>query len=146
MKGGKSTARKKLEAVDRLKSWVEEKLSAGTLYQYIRNGMLNRSEIAVECCFARSTFTSNDLLKAELVRFENEFIRTGIIEKRSESVERKGDLSQLESKLARKEREVNSLRERLANKTAENEELRRKLEFSRTILDDIIPTGRRVHL
>ncbi|MEP3588843.1 MAG: hypothetical protein ABJN18_04705 [Marinobacter sp.] len=108
--------------------------------------MLNRSEIALECGFSRSLFSSNDPLKAELARVENEFIKSGRINERSDSGERQSDSSALESKLASKERELNTLRERLANKTAENEDLRRKLASNNAILDDIIPTGRRVKL
>lgn len=143
---GKSTAQISIEAVEKFKSWIEEKVREGTLDRYVRRGMLNRSEIALECNFSRSLFSSNDPLKAELARVENEFMKTGHINKRSDSGERQGDPSALESKLQSKERELNTLRERLANKTAENEELKRKLASSNTILDDIIPTGRRVKL
>ncbi|OOY05219.1 hypothetical protein [Thioclava sp. F28-4] len=143
---GKSTAKISIEAVQNFNSWVEEKVREGTLDRYVRRGMLNRSEIALECGFSRSLFSSNDPLKAALARVENEFMKSGYIEKRSDGGERQVDPSALESKLASKERELNSLRERLANKTAENEELKRKLASSNAILDDIIPTGRRVKL
>lgn len=144
---GKSTAQKKLEAVEKLRVWVREKVEAGALDQYIRHGRLNRSEIAAELGIARSTLsTTNDLARAELEKFEDEFIRTGVLKGRSGDSERKAEPGALESKLASKEREIKALRERLAIKTAENEEIKKKLSSSNSLLDDIIPSGRRVRL
>ncbi|MFG6592141.1 hypothetical protein [Sulfitobacter sp. 1A12157] len=142
----KSTAQISIEAVRNFQSWVEEKVREGTLDRYVRRGMLNRSEIALECGFSRSLFSSNNQLKAELALIENVLLKSRNIYQHSDSDESQGDPTALESKLARKDREINALRERLANKTAENEELKRKLLASNTILDVVVPTGRRVKL
>ena len=83
---------------------------------------------------------------AELARVENRLIKSGHTGRRSDSGARHSDPSALDAKMVSKERELDRLRERLANKTAENEELKRKLAASNAILDDIIPTGRRVKL
>ncbi len=146
MKDVKSTAQMKLESVQRLKSWFEDKCSSGTIGEYIRNGKLNRSEIALECGFSRSSFSSNDLLLKELQLLEVTLKESGILSKSSDIADTKSGLSALENKLAGKERQINSLRERLTVKTAENEVLKKKLASSNLILDDIIPTGRRVRL
>lgn len=144
---GKSTAQKKLEAVEKLRTWLREKIEAGTLGQYIRCGRLNRSEIAAELGIARSTLSStNDLARAELEKIEAEFIQTDFLKGRTSGGERKLDPGALEALLASKERELKTLRERLAMKTAENEELKKKLSSSRNLLDEIIPSGRRVRL
>ena len=142
----KSTARKKHEAVAKLKSWIAEKIRTNTLDSYIRRGKLNRSEIALECGFVRSSFSSNDLLAAELRIIEEELIEGGVIAEPSSAGEKQSTSSALESRLAGKEREIKSLRERLAIKSAECEELKRKLSSSNSILDEIIPTGKRLQL
>lgn len=146
MANQKSTAQKKHEAVAKMKSWVQEKASSNTLENYIRRGKLNRSEIALECGFARSSFSSNDLLAAELRIIEEQLIEDGILAEPSSSEEKQSSSSAMEKRLAGKEREINSLRERLAIKTAECEELKRKLASSSFILDDVIPSGKRVQL
>ncbi|WP_138923699.1 hypothetical protein [Sulfitobacter sp. BSw21498] len=144
---GKSTAQKKLEAVEKLRAWVREKIETGTLGQYIRYGRLNRTEIAAELGIARSTLSStNDLARAELEKIEAEFIQTGILKGRISDGEHKLEPGAFEFLLASKERELKALRERLAMKTAENEELKKKLSSSKNLLDDIIPSGRRVCL
>lgn len=142
----KSTAQKKIDAVVRLRRWIEEKVKDKVLDQYIRNGKLNRSEIAMECGFARSSFSSNDLLAAELRSSEEHLIRSGVLKESSDAGERKASSNALEAKLANREREINALRERLAIKTAEIEELKRRLTSSNSLLDDIIPSGRRVEM
>lgn len=143
----KSTAQKKLEAVEKLRAWACAKVENGTLDQYIRHGRLNRSVIAAELAVARSTLSStNDLARAELEKIEREFVQTGVPKGRTSGYDGKTEPSALEAKLASREREIKVLRERLAVKTAENEELKKKLSSSKSLLDDIIPSGRRVRL
>lgn len=138
----KSTAQKKLEAVESLKARLNDKTKAGTIFSYVRNQKLNRSEIAIEC-----GFSSNDLLASELKLTEEMLIEQGILrmtvsDEESEVVAP----GALETKLTSKDREIKSLRERLAINIAENEDLKRQLASGKSILDDIIPSGRRVEM
>lgn len=143
-----STAQKKIEAVAKLKAWAEEKIKEGSLHQYVFRGQLNRSVIALELGIARSTLSkTNKLARDELKRIESEFIPSGSsFEGSDEDDEKRLEPSALEDKLASKEREVNKLRQRLAVLIAENEELKKKLASNNSILDEIIPSGRRVQL
>ena len=144
---GKSTAQRKVEIAAAIKDWAEEKVKEGTLDQYVFRGQLNRSEISAELGVSRSTLSSsNDLARAELERIERTFLNSQSRPQNSGAGEGQVASSALEAKLKNTEREVNSLRQRLAVKTAENAELRKKLESRNSLLDDIIPTGRRVKL
>lgn len=143
----KSTAEKKLEAVSKLRAWVDEKVASETLDHYVRRGKLNRSEIALECGFARSSFSSNDLLADELQSIEFGLVQQGLLSEVAGASETSPSSSPaLENRLANAEREIKNLRERLATKTAECEALKQKVQSANSLLDDIIPSGKRVRL
>jgi hypothetical protein len=145
---GVSTAQRKIEAAAKVKAWGEAKVREGNLHHYVHHGKLNKSELAREIGVARSTLVeTNKLARAEIERIEREFVHPDRSPGSSkDEPEKRSESNALERKLASTEREVNRLRQRLAVLIAENEELKKKLASSNSILDDIIPSGRRVQL
>lgn len=52
--------------LERFKQWIVERETAADWIDYVRGEKLNRTEIAVECGFAKSVLQQNPSVKAEL--------------------------------------------------------------------------------
>ncbi|MCL6284268.1 VPA1267 family protein [Ruegeria sp. 2012CJ41-6] len=137
----------KQESVDRFNAWIAERKAKEDWSEYIRRGQLNRSEISTECGFARSAFSTNDLLKSALAKAEKKLIAEDILAPVSAST---GSSDQQEKRAPvgpdPRDQEIKRLRERVSTLAAENAELKAQLKSRNTILDEIIPRGRRVNL
>lgn len=143
----KSTAQIKLESVKCFKNWIEERKAKDDWPDYIRRGRLNRSEISIECGFARSAFSTNKLLVEALREAEEELVADGILISASTTTGL-SDHQEKQTPIANdpRDKEIELLRERVSALAAENAELKAQLKSRDTILDEIIPRGRRVFL
>ena len=65
--------------VERFKSWIVERESAGDWDDYVRFDKLNRSEIAKECDFLRSVFRTNPGVERTLVDLEARLRAEGVL-------------------------------------------------------------------
>lgn len=148
MQPNKANSQIKLETVEKFKSWIDARYSKNDWTDYIRRNALNKSEIASECGFARSAFSSNDLLSAELNLAEEKLLEAGILSEKSDKPALAGEAKSTnktdDDKFASLQKEIKNLREKLAIKTAEIADLKAKLNNQNSILDEIIPAGKRV--
>lgn len=72
--------------LSKFNSWVAERKTANDWQDYIRRGLLNRSEIAAECDFALSVFRQNPAVKTALDDLETE-LRSGRVLRSAEDAE-----------------------------------------------------------
>lgn len=64
-------------------AWVNERHAAGDWQSYIRGDKLNRTEIALECGFAKSVLQQNPSVKQALAVVEHDLQARGILKSRS---------------------------------------------------------------
>ncbi len=124
----RSGAQKAVENLAAFEAWVADRRRLGDHGDYVRGGKLNRSEIAVECGFARSVFTQNPQVKARLAELDGEW---GKANEGAEATEAFAavDASRERALLKAKQSEQSNskLAERVMELEAENRHLRQEL-------------------
>lgn len=136
--------------VAKFKAWVVERITAGDWSNYIRQGQLNRTEVAAECGFAKSVLRQNPAVKKKLERLERRLRCTGILPHGNQA---KTDRSSSEAALevvehrvmvnhSQTERRVKALEERNAALLAQVRELEARLRNYRHIDEHLGHTGR----
>lgn len=138
--------------VTKFEAWVAERKAGGDWKDYIRQGQLNRTEVAIECGFAKSVLRQNPTVKAALQALEERLRAEGVLpsaegtktpqvddEVVSASVDRR-----IVSINNRSEKRVKALEEQNAALRAEVRELRQQLKRYRMIDEHLAETGRLV--
>jgi hypothetical protein len=74
--GGRQVAVRNLQ---RFIKWIEDRDSSNDWQDYIRQGKLNRSELAKECRFALSVVRQNPAIKAALAALEERLRANGVL-------------------------------------------------------------------
>lgn len=136
--------------IAKFKAWVVERITAGDWSNYIRQGQLNRTEVAAECGFAKSVLRQNPSVKRKLERLERRLRRTGILPLDShEKTVRSSSEAALEAVELRvmvnhshTEKRVKALEERNAALLAQVRELETRLRNYRHIDEHLGQTGR----
>jgi chromosome segregation ATPase len=123
--------------VQKFMAWIEERDRAGDWRDYIRQGMLNRSEVAAECGFALSVMRQNPAVKTALTALEERLRASGTLgEQKSDqsAATRAPDAAttlvldrRIMAAKAKAEQRIKSLEEQLAAARAEVRDLRTKL-------------------
>ena len=117
-------------------TWIEERDRFGDWHDYIRQDMLNRSEIASQCGFALSVMRQNPAVKTTLAALEERLRLCGTLRHRglpSTSTEAPDTATTLAldrrimAAKAKAEQRVKALEEQLAAARAEVRDLREKL-------------------
>jgi tRNA(Phe) wybutosine-synthesizing methylase Tyw3 len=150
MASGKQIA---AENIAKFNAWVEERRSAEDWKDYVRAGrMLNRTEIANECGFAKSVLRQNPTVKTILEVLEEELIDSGILS-RNDNNEGSIEASQLSGRAidqriisinGKAEQRIKVLEEQNAALKAEVMELRSKIKRFELIEKHLTETGRMV--
>ncbi|MFA7279290.1 MAG: VPA1267 family protein [Sterolibacterium sp.] len=141
--------------LQRFKSWIEERDAANDWQDYIRQGKLNRSEIANECGFALSVIRQNPAVKTALEALEDRLRATGTfgeakaipnasnevaMDTTSQSVDKR-----IMAAKAKAEQRVKALEEQNAVLRAEVRDLREQLTRYKHLDDHLCRTGRLLH-
>ena len=118
-------------------AWIDERDRAGDWCDYIRQGALNRSEIAAECGFALSVLRQNPAVKTALAAIEDRLRQFNVMDGRktphgasSEAPDASTTLAldrRILAAKAKAEQRVKALEEQLAASKAENGHLRARL-------------------
>jgi len=138
--------------VNKFEGWAAERQAAGDWADYIRQGQLNRTEVAAECGFAKSVLRQNPAVKAALETLEADLRTSGVLtpakgEKASQS-EGEAASGAVDRRIvtinSRSEQRVKALEEQNAALRAEVRDLREQLKCYRLIDDHLAQTGRMV--
>ncbi|XGA78621.1 VPA1267 family protein [Halomonas sp. CH40] len=132
--------------------WASERQVAGDWTDYIRQGQLNRTEIAAECGFAKSALRQNPAVKTALEALEVRLRAEGTLPsgkgKKSPQAQDEAASASVEQRIVtlnnRTEQRVNALEEQNAALRAEVRELREQLKRYQIIDDHLAQTGRLV--
>jgi hypothetical protein len=132
--------------------WVDERDRFGDWHDYIRQDMLNRSEIAAQCGFALSVMRQNPAVKERLTALEERLRSSGTLRRReclqSPSMEATDAATTLAydrritAAKAKVERRVKALEEQLAAARAEVRDLRAKLRHFEHLDEHLTQTMR----
>lgn len=139
----------------RFNAWIGGREAAADWPDYIRQGKLNRSEIATECGFALSVVRQNPAVKAALEALETRLLASGVlqgskthskgaIESTDTAAVHAADLRIMSSK-ASAERRVKAIEEQNAALKAENRDLREQLKRYKFLDEHLANTGRLLH-
>lgn len=142
MANGQRRGKQNLDALNR---WIEQREVQADWGDYIRRGKLNRSEIAIECGFARSVIGSNPAIKARLRDVERLLAERGLLAASSFATLHSDDVEQDKTvrEIDKRDRRIAALEARVATQRAEIIALRDKLKQATAIQDELVPTGRR---
>lgn len=140
------------ENLKRFESWSQEREAAGDWADYIRQGQLNRTEVAAECGFAKSVLRQNPAVKAALEALEACLRARGTLPpakgESSPQTQVEAASASLERRIVtlnnRSEQRVKALEEQNAALRAEVLELREQLKRYQMIDDHLAQTGRMV--
>ncbi|MCM2309715.1 MAG: VPA1267 family protein [Sulfuritalea sp.] len=136
----------------RFNDWIAERDAAADWPDYIRQGKLNRSEIASECSFALSVVRQNPAVKTVLEKLEARLLASGIlqpaiaapspaIQAGSHATSQSIDKRIMAAK-AKAEQRVKQLEEQNAALKAEVRDLRDQLKTYRHLDEHLCTTGR----
>lgn len=145
--------------LQRFEAWVEERKRVGDWRLYVRGNKLNRSEIAVECGFAKSVLQQNPSVLSLLGEVERDLVKEGVLlattsadaqlGPESTSLAQEGDTRATQAALgramaakARAEQRAKGLEEQNAVLRAEARELRERLKQYQLIEEHLALTGR----
>ena len=135
----------------RFNAWIEERKNAGDWKDYVRQGKLNRSEIASECNFALSALRQNPAVKAALEALEASLRDQGVIGAtggQANAVDDPTGLAVARRVLVAKGRadeRAKVLEEQNAVLRAEVRDLREQLKRYKHLDDHLCRTGRMLH-
>ena len=140
------------ENLKRFESWSKEREAAGDWADYIRQGQLNRTEVAAECGFAKSVLRQNPAVKAALEALESRLRAEGSLPhgkgEKSPQTQDEAASASVERRIVtlnnRSEQRVKALEEQNAALRAEVLELREQLKRYQMIDDHLAQTGRMV--
>lgn len=141
--------------LQRFNAWVTEREAAADWKDYIRQGKLNRTEIASECGFGLSALQQNPAVKAALEALEARLLASGIlkpviaasdptIEGASDATSQSIDKRVMAAK-AKAEQRVKQLEEQNAALRAEIRDLRDQLTQYRHLDEHLCASGRLLH-
>lgn len=148
-KKGQSAQVRKQQILDQFTGWSAEREAAGDWSKYIsRTGdKLNRSEIANELNFARSTWTANEKLREKLFEKEEELRKEGkltsVEEKDAKSF--KAESNRKDKSLGQSNSRVKALEQQLAAVSAERDDLRRRVDQLEFLEHHMSTSGRVPH-
>jgi len=142
--------------VQRFTDWIAERDAANDWADYIRQGKLNRSEIASECGFALSVVRQNPAVKTALEVLEARLLASGVlqsakagpgpaIEAGTDATSQSIDKRILAAK-AKAEQRVKQLEEQNAALKAEVRDLRDQLKTYRHLDEHLCTTGRLLYV
>jgi hypothetical protein len=140
------------ENLKRFESWSQEREAAGDWADYIRQGQLNRTEVAAECGFAKSVLRQNPAVKAALEALESRLRAEGALPPgkggKSPQAQAEAASASVERRIVtlnnRSEQRIKALEEQNAALRAEVLELREQLKRYQMIDDHLAQTGRMV--
>lgn len=148
MKSGQQIAKDNITKFD---AWVAEREVANDWQDYLRNGKLNRCEIAIECGFGKSALQQNPAVKRALQALEEKLAAPHIIlpeKAASEAPNESADTSarvadkRVMAAKARADARVKALEEQNAGLKAEVRDLREQLHRFTHLEDHLGKTGR----
>lgn len=140
--------------LQKFNAWIEERDTAEDWKDYVRQGKLNRSEIAEECNFALSVLRQNPAVKAALETLENRLRDAGQLPVADSAPDSYGEAVELPSKAIDRrimaarsaaEARVKALEEQNAGLKAEVHDLREQLGRYRHLEEHLCRTGRMLH-
>lgn len=111
----------------RFSAWVGEREAQGDFLDYIRNGKLNRSEVAKELDIGRSAFQQNPAIRKLTEELDRRWGAHRPASPRS-AVEESAARERANEKVKRTEVSNSKLLERIATLEQENRQLRHQLE------------------
>ena len=141
--------------LQRFHEWIDERKAANDWQDYVRQGKLNRSEIAKECGFALSVVRQNPAVKSGLETLEAKLLAAGVLphernspcassEPRPNATSQAVDKRILAGK-AKAEQRVKQLEEQNAALMAEVRDLRDKIKTYCHLDEHLCSTGRLLH-
>ena|SRR5690554_2547996 len=138
--------------VRKFQNWAAERKAAGDWAEYIRQGQLNRTEIASECGFAKSALRQNPAVKAALEALETCLRARGTLPpakgEKTPQTQHEAATASVDRRVAtlnnRTEQRVKALEEQNASLRAEVLELREQVKRYQIIDDHLAQTGRMV--
>ena len=148
-KKGLSAQERKQQILDKFTGWLLEREAADDWSKYIfRTGdKLNRSEIAKELNFSRSTWTANEKLQEKLFEKEEELRKEGkltsVEEKHAKSLKAESDRK--DKSLGQSNSRVKALEQQLAAVTAERDDLKRRVDRLEFLEHHMSTNGRVPH-
>lgn len=146
---GREIAAKNLQ---KFLAWTSERDAAADWQDYIRQGKLNRTELAAECGFALAVLRQNPAVKSALDALEARLLNDGVfqpkltspnasIEANTEATSQSIDKRIMAAK-AKAEKRVKQLEEQNAALKAEVRDLRDQLKIYRHLDEHLCATGR----
>ena len=114
------------ENFEKFEAWVAQRKKQNDKLEYIRNGKLNRSEVAKELGFSRSVFAQNPAVKELALKLDSEWgkLKPAIPKSERELVEAREKANE---KTKRAESSNSRLLEKVAMLEAENRQLKVQL-------------------
>ncbi len=141
--------------LQRFNAWIEERNVANDWQDYIRQGKLNRSEIAKECRFALSVVRQNPAVKLVLEALEARLLASGVLQPEKPAPGNSSDVrmiatiqavdKRIMAAKAKAEQRVKQLEEQNAALKAEVRDLRDQIKTYRHLDDHLCSTGRLLH-
>ncbi|MFA7280089.1 MAG: VPA1267 family protein [Sterolibacterium sp.] len=126
-----------------LETWIDLHFKKDDWTDYIRNGQLNRSQIAAEIGIVRSALYTNEVHASLLGNLETRLRAQGRLPPVGHVTKQDKAASEREERhIAELETRLKSLEERNATLLAENRDIKRKLDRYRMIEDHLSTTGR----
>ena len=114
------------ENLEKFQAWIAQRKKQNDKLDYIRNGKLNRSEVAKELGFSRSVFAQNPAVKELALKLDSEWgkLKPAIPKSERELVEAREKANE---KTKRAESSNSRLLEKVAMLEAENRQLKVQL-------------------
>lgn len=135
----------------KFQTWIAERDAAADWPDYVRQGKLNRSEIASECGFALSVVRQNPAVKTALETLEARLLASGFLvltkaaSKTISEATRQSTDKRLMAATGKAEARVKALEEQNAALKAEVRDLRDQLKTYRHLDAHLCATGRLLH-
>ena len=136
-------------------TWISERDAAADWQDYMRQGKLNRTELATECGFALAVLRQNPAVKSALEALESRLQSNGILQSKqtspnasieanteaaSQSIEKRIMAAKVKA-----EQRVKQLEEQNAALKAEVRDLRDQIKTYRHLDEHLCGTGRLLH-